>query len=82
MINLTTSELTTMQEILENFMEEYNGIPEYKKDMLKVIPLRRKIQKYLEGISGAKQKTKEIKATATKLPKKNLKLEDVLRELR
>ena len=76
-MNLSIKELAYIRRALEFTLENSpilsNGFG---------IDLAAKVDRELHSVKGVKAQTKEIKSTATKLPKKNLKLEDILRELK
>ena len=78
MINLTPSELKIISEGLGIAIGTFEH-EDYMEISERWDKVRKKIDNYLGGIKGIKDTTKEIRNTATKLPKKSLKLEDMKR---
>jgi hypothetical protein len=80
MIKFTRKELILLDRLFKD-EEDMNSI--WQADTYNIAnSIQKKLSDYATSIEYAKDTTKEIRSTAKKLPKRKLKLEDILRELK
>ena len=79
-MEFTRKDFDLMDDAINHYINDMEGVAE-DSEIREFLAVQKKIERYINSPEFAKKQTEQIRSTATKLPKKKLKLEGTLKEV-